>query len=129
MEIYEKYGITTYCGSASSQNMSLTYTYLKKVLNHQTPKKIFIEPNCIFRDITDKEVKTSEKFLPIVKYHSNFRSLSFEDFILKFDYTWKDPLKGYRHSLVSNKVQYLSYMNYTPEIMKINKNSLYFLKK
>lgn len=79
LQMWEDHGITSYSCGEPAERISHTYEHLKKIYRHQTPKVVFIEGNCLFRDKSNGEALESitkaklARIFPIVTYHSELQ--------------------------------------------------------
>jgi hypothetical protein len=122
--LYDEYGIAAYDFGSSSQQMNMTYLYLKEALKKQSPKLVVLEVNMLvgntlnyenesalrwgFTDmpLTIDKIKTIYEatgginadffsyIFPIFRYHSRWNELSKTD----YTYFYKDKVnytKGY----------------------------------
>ncbi len=98
MKLYEDYGFTSYDLSTPAQRLYDSYEYLLKALKKQKPSVVFIESNCFFRDFSVGSALKAKvsKYLPVITYHDRWKSLTWEDFTRKPEYTWINYNKGYR---------------------------------
>lgn len=115
MELYGKYGITSYNLAQHGQSFALTYYSLIDAIWYQHPKVVVVDVHTIYRQ--DKDFKNEyahytldnmplgvnkvraildvikpeerlEFFFPIVKYHSRWSELKESDFVKQYDY-WR----------------------------------------
>ena len=79
LQMWEDCGISSYSCGEPAERISHTFEHLKNIYRHQTPKVVFIEGNCLFRDKSNGEVLESitkaklGKIFPIVTYHSELQ--------------------------------------------------------
>ena len=100
MEIWNEYGYTSFDCSTPAQLIETSYNYIKRAIDTQHPKVIFLESNVIFRD---KKKRTQERKLDdftnryffISDYHDNWKSVLFGEEIINVN-------KGY---IYINKVK------------------------
>lgn len=114
MEIWKKYGITSYDFASPDQKIWLSYYFIKECFNYQKPKVIVLSVDEFFSEeniseqslrkaldsmryngvkreiLNDKtfNISSSEKLsyiFPILRYHSRWDKLEFDDFILEDD--------------------------------------------
>lgn len=111
MEIWHKYGITTYDCAEAGQIISDSLEYLKIAIEHTHPKVVFIEGNVLFRDPNKKPnyVKARDalkKVLPIFKIHNGWKDITFSE-----GYTNVNITKGYKYNSKTKKGKKDGYMN------------------
>lgn len=129
MEIWHNYGYTVFDCSESAQIIPDAYDYLVSAVETQKPKVIFMEANILFRDPKNKawhkkEIKKLGNFMPIFKYHNNWKKILFgksED--------WIDKDKGYKYinKIVPSKKN--DYMTPTDKEKKFPDGNIDYLDK
>lgn len=114
IELWKDYGMTTYDYSSPEQRIWLSYYLVKECLNYQTPRVIFLNVDEAFTedDATEQSIRKAldnmkykgakeqaindkifnlsnfdklSYFIPILRYHSRWDSLSGDDLILDTD--------------------------------------------
>ena len=85
MEIWDGYGYTCYDCAQPAQIMPYAYDYLKVAIDSQHPKIVFIEANILFRDpeklpLYKKVAYRIGNYIPIIKYHSNWKKYFTKEF-------------------------------------------------
>ncbi len=98
MRLYENYGFTSYDLSTPAQKLYESYDYLQQALERQKPSIVFIESNCLFRDFKIESALGAKvtKVLPVFTYHNRWKTLTWNDFVEKPEYTWINFKKGYK---------------------------------
>lgn len=130
MEMYEKYGFTSYVLATPGQPLYYTKTLLDRTLQTQKPQLVVLETNAIYRSFQPFSplAEKARKVFPIFEYHDRWKSLRVEDFSLDIHYTYNNVMKGYRFN---NNVQAVtsldSYMKETDQVQTIPKINLLFL--
>lgn len=80
-QMWEEHGITAYVWGEASQRIYETRHNLKKIFKHQSPKVVFLEPSCIFREkstadnLSQKMKSNAAALFPVFTYHSRWRLL------------------------------------------------------
>ena len=128
MEIWNKYGFTSFNCSTPAQLTKTSYEYIKVAIERQHPDVIFLEANVLFRDpakrTTDRKIKDiMSKYSLISKYHDNWKDL--------LEYGKKiNVSKGYRYINKINKVKTISnYMKDNNKVEKIPDINLEYFNK
>lgn len=100
MEMYQKYGFTSYVLATPGQPLYYTKTLLDRTLKSQTPQVIILETNAIFRDFQPFSplIEEVRKIFPVFDYHDRWKSLRIEDFSMDIHYTYNNAMKGYHYS-------------------------------
>lgn len=117
----EKYGIESYTLATQQQSVKLNYYYFQEMLKTQSPEVVVVElfmvgrvngyqSDDILHDAIDvlpmsmnkiqmiedavPEDKRMEHYFPIIKYHTRWKELTWDDF--SFDYkSWVDEERGF----------------------------------
>lgn len=97
LTIWEEYGITAYSCGTNGQILYQTEDYLRRALEHQHPKVVFLETDILFSDHSTLDVvpHRAEELFPLIRYHDRWKNLHFSDFTspIRFDAVQND--KGY----------------------------------
>lgn len=115
LEIWNKYGYTSYVCGTPRQTLPYTLSYIERAKQKQNLKAVMIETNTFYTkvDISVPLKKSIEKVLPIFKYHDRWKNLNENDFFGEINYTNLQVNKGYY---------------YSDKIKKIKKNKNYMKK-
>lgn len=133
-ELWKNYGFSSFICGTSGQTLPDTLRIAYDTLKKQKPKIVILEADNIFEP-TEFDVPIARvlyEILPIIEYHNRWKTLTFQDFFGKFDYSEKDPFKGYYYLIQSDPgdaSQYMAYSDETEIIPKINKLYVKILKK
>ena len=122
VEMYNKYGFTSFVCASASQYITLTESFVRETLEHQKPKVIFLETNAIFRKMNSTKPLESaiDAQFPVFPYHNlwkNFDPLNINE--NENDYCFRDDLKGFKYTAIVNKSDNKDYMKKTKEKQKI----------
>ena len=84
MTIWNNYGFATFDVADGALTIENAYKSLELTIEHEHPKIIFFEANVFFRDTTkrpqiDKVKKIINIYMPIVKYHNDWKNITFKD--------------------------------------------------
>lgn len=131
MEMWNQHGFTSYVCATSGQPMNLSYYYLVRAFQKQTPKVVVLETDTLFQGITmDKSLLSDASLLlPIFQYHNRWKSLKPEDITSSISHTWTDPLKGYNHSSDVDPADASGYMAPSDQVQEIESLSVAYLKR
>ena len=96
MEIWGKYGYTSYDCATPAQLIPEAYEYLNVAVESEHPKIVMMEAALLFRDPSKKAyyhkvLKKLENYVPLRKYHNNWK----KGIKTKDNDSWIDVNKGY----------------------------------
>ncbi|MBP3870494.1 MAG: hypothetical protein J6E46_05925 [Faecalicoccus sp.] len=97
LNVYEKYGITSYNCATPGQQLFYTESILEALLERQHPSVVFLEAEVFFTE--QQAADLAEEYLgrvfPLFEYHNRWKSLKLRDFTGERYYSYKDPNKGF----------------------------------
>lgn len=98
LQLWHERGIASYVCATSGQRLPYTLSLLGRALEHQRPKVVILETNCLFRAFTPTFAlnRAAADAFPVVEYHNRWKSLRPEDFTAAPRSTWTHPYKGFR---------------------------------
>lgn len=99
LDLYEKYGFTSYMCGTESQRTYIAYDLLCKFLEKQTPKYVIMEANISYYIHSDIDVVKyyAKEMVTFLNYHNRWKQLYWNDLLLgNINYTYSDPYKGFR---------------------------------
>ena len=98
--LWNQTGYTSYVCGTSGQKLSYTKTMLQRAFQRQKPKLVILETLAIYRPMTLGSLFVDEvsPYLPLLRYHDRWKSLSWRDLTGPVTYTGTDSYKGHRHS-------------------------------
>lgn len=127
LKIWNDYGFTVYDCAEPAYFMKDAYHHLKVSIESQNPKIVLMEANMLFRDVRNypwynKLERKIEKYIPIEKYHNNWKKL----FLKKIN---NNTNKGYK--FIDKVVPSTNYdhMKYSTEVREIPKLNMKYFKK
>lgn len=128
LQIWHEYGFTIYDCAEPAYFMKDAYHNLKVSIASQSPKIVLMEANMLFRDVKNypwyvKLEKKLEKFVPIEKYHNNWKK------IITNSKEGSDINKGYKYITKVVPSKNYNYMKYSDEFRKIPGDNLEYFKK
>lgn len=134
MEMWKKYGFTSYVCSSPGQSLSDSFKFVHTSTEKQKPKIIILEADNICKEVAlNVPFSNAAKYLfPILEYHNRWKNLNTNDLFLKKEYVWTDDMKGYYYSGETCTADCSNYMTYTTEkkeIPKLNKIYMKILKE
>jgi len=130
MEIYNKYGFTSFVLGSAAQQLHYTKYLLNRTLKKQNPKVVILETNAIYRKIepTGPIFRKLQNLFSIFEYHNRWKSLNFRDLNLSFSYDYNSEFKGYTYKPGIKGSKTNEYMNPTKEAKEIESlNKRYLL--
>ncbi len=125
LQMWNENGFTSYVCAYSLQRLCDTKAMLEKVCKRQTPKVVVIETNCLFRyagtfkDPDDKSINNASKVLPVLKYHSRWKSYLPEDLFGDDEVEEDAKYKGFRIRVSTIPYKDGSYVKKTDKIRHI----------
>lgn len=133
LQMWNKYGFTSYICATSAQPLYKTVEFLQRSLENQSPKMVFLETGTIFRETPILGILANlfENTFSIFRYHDRWKNLKLSDFSDQVDYTWTDDCKGFRYSRKINGTSPKDYMAYTKDeekILPVNKTQIERIK-
>lgn len=130
MELWEKYGFTSYINGTPGQKITDSYSFVWNAMETQNPKIVILEADNLFRDSTYDEAieKLINQMLPITEYHDRWKNLNSNDFFEDPNYTWTEDSKGYYYSKDSYASIYGDYMAYSSKYQNIPKCNEFLVK-
>lgn len=129
LEMYAKYGFTSYVASSPAQKTFQAYKMLETLLEKQKPKVCVLEPNLLFRDFSliSSLAPKFEKAFPIFKYHNAWKGWIDSDF--KQTGGSGGSYKGYRYTREVKPATNLNYMAKTQAKEKISSTNMTYFEK
>lgn len=130
MEIWNNYGYTSFDCAEAAQVISDTYNYLKFAIDSQHPKIIMMEASVMFRNpnkrkTTERLAHYAKQFVPITKYHDNWKKYIDKGPKRK----WINPDKGYKYITDTKPSKNKQYMKYTEGYVPIPEQNMKYVKK
>ncbi len=125
LRIWQSYGYTSYCLSASKQRLWYSLEFFNMAMRTQQPKIVVLETNSLFKAFPaeDSMMHSMDHVLPVFKFHDRWKCLKFEDIFRSPQYTHIENRKGYRlykesdpadiegYMEESENVEYISFLN------------------
>ena len=131
MQLWEKYGYTSYLCGNPGQCTPDAMKVLFDVSKNQNLKVVVLESNVIYDDVSIAIPFTRivYEILPISEFHDRWRTIGIKDIFSKIEYTSTDYLRGYypKAKLV-DPADASDYMKYTDEKEEISKRGKVYLK-
>ena len=121
LRIWELYGIPSYVVSTVDQQTFETEELLHMALQQQKPKVVILETNALYRGASRADaIKNSiSGALPLLRYHDRWKSLHWNDWFSKPNYTDADDKKGYNLKSKIEPADTWNYMEPTDEIEEL----------
>lgn len=131
MEMWKRYGITSYVCGTSGQLLVETENFMNMVLKTQKPKVIMLETNNFYRRF-GLETYVNNKvdiLFPIFRYHDRWKVLNHKEIGKEIDYTNIDHLKGYRYVTKMTSSSKSTNMKPTKKILRISDQNIRIIKR
>ena len=131
MQIWEQYGIPSYCCATTGQRLSYSEQFLYKAFQNQTPKIVILETNNIFKEIPyqDAALHTLESSFSIFTYHNRWKTMSLKDLNLNVEYTHIDDNKGYFFTTDVAAANDSGYMKESSDVEAIPSLNRYYIDR
>ncbi len=122
MEMYKRYGFTSYVCASTRQVARESYNVLTEVLEEQTPQVVVIETDHLFYDQglglgKLQEIPRLTNWLPLLKNH-----VGWKEWLPGGENRERSELKGYRCSMKTNPFRGDSTLTPTENVYKMSKN-------
>ena len=113
------------------QKMYETWELLQMAFECQSPKVVVLETNVLYRvyPSTDTIVPTLERYLPAVRYHNRWKSLTLSDFTRRPSYTAEAPDRGYHLLTAAESADVEGYMRPMEEWEPLSRQNRKYLQK
>lgn len=106
LDIYQKYGYTSFVSGAPWQTMEMINILLFKSIKNQSPKIVILETDCLYETLGHKQFKDKFLMSSAFTYHSRWKEIKFSDF---YNYPSNKKIynydKGYRYAGCVKKVK------------------------
>ena len=134
LEIWNKYGISSYVCGTPAQRLPLTWSFILQSLKTQKPKILILEADLLYRrwSLTSPFSQAVDKMLPVFEYHDRWKTLTPADFFENVDYRYIQEEKGYYYSAKvkkNKKEDYMDNVDKERNIPKSNKLGVKAIKK
>lgn len=129
MEIWEKYGFTSFDCAGSAQQMFACEELLKAILENQKPKAVIFEPNSLYRkeQSGSKFALRVNSLFPIFTYHDRWKNIDKSCFSGFFSTNNTDDFKGFAPKWNVEKGKSDEYMSESDKSKKVpDYNEKYF---
>lgn len=131
MELWEKYGFTSYVSALPGQPLYRTKDMFYQALTHQSPKIVILEANVLYRkqSLFKMIMHETANLFPILSYHNRWKSLQKQDFTQFIPaYTYSDDLKGFKLNTTIHATSNHPYMKPSQKQETIPTLSQYWVK-
>lgn len=131
LELWNQEGIPGFVCSSLDQKTYETVELLRMAFSCQSPKVVVLETNVLYRVYpgTDAIVPTLEPYLPVLRYHDRWKSLTLRDFTQRPRYTASSPDRGYHLLLEAEPAELDGYMRPMEEWEPLSKQNRKNLQK
>lgn len=112
MRAWENHGITAHICATNGQAVYKSEEFLYSVLQTQHPAVVMLEAHHLYKNFawTDLIAPTAERLLPVLRYHSRWKSLNSGDLLSPVAYTAEIYEKGYYFTAEIRPVEPGDYM-------------------
>lgn len=95
--IFTQQGIPGYCCAAPQMDMAQAREMLTLLLQYQSPRMILLEANTLYRqmDTTEPVSQALQSRVPLLRYHSNWKTLSPRQLLRPIRWSCRYPDKGF----------------------------------
>jgi len=130
LRIWEQQGITSYTCGTSDQKPYQTESYLKRFFQTQKPGIVLLETNVLYRDYstTDSIPHLFEEWLPLLRYHDRWKTLTAADLTAPVRFTHREQDKGYIYQTEIAPADDSDYMVFSEEIAPISSKNIRHLQ-
>ena len=130
MDIWKKYGFTSYDCADPAQQMFACQELLKATLENQKPKVVVFEPNSLYRKEKPRSNLTVQisSLFPVFTYHDRWKSIDKSCFSGFFCVNDTDDFKGFALKWKTEKGKSSEYMKKTAKCKKIPDYNEEYLK-
>lgn len=131
LELWHNHGIASYISATGAQRLPLTLSMLNRVLDHQRPKVVVLETNCLFRAVTPGTVarQAANDALPVLEYHNRWKTLRPDDLTAAPFSIGTADFKGYRLKTGISAADDSSYMTPTMDSESIRSLNRWYLEQ
>ncbi len=126
MHIWNEHGFTTFDCSLPAQALDNSYDYLEVAIESQHPKVVTIEADVVFRALksrakTKNEIKALKNWVPILKFHNNWKQFGSDGFI--------NIYKGYKINVKAVPVTNFKPVEVTDKYVQIREENMKIFDK
>lgn len=131
MEIWKEQGITSYVSGSSNQMLYETEQYLRSAFRNQSPKIVVLETLAVFTDYgrTDVLPEKAGEWIPILRYHDRWKTLTLQDWYAPVRYTHIRADKGYHEYRDAKAADTAGYMAPSEEVRRVPSKSREHVRK
>ena len=131
LQIWNEYGIPTYCCSTSAQKLWYSQDMLRKAFRKQSPKIVMMETNALFRkfNFDDSIMHRAETVLPVLQYHNRWKVFAQNTFDGREEVTSTNEYKGYKLSYIVKSADESKYMKPSNNVAVIPSRNKSYIKE
>ncbi len=131
LQIWNEYGIPTYCCSTSAQKLWYSEDMLRKAFVNQSPKLVMMETDALFSkfNFDDSLMHKAEGVFPVLQYHDRWKVFAENTFGERNEATSTNEYKGYKFSLVIKPSTNLTYMKQKLSVETLPSRNKSYLKE
>lgn len=94
MELWGRYGYTSYVSGEIWQNMVRAVSILKDAVKHQSPRIVMLDSDELYSNQDDLASTWLDEVFPFLQYHDRWKVLELRNMFRKPEYTTHYPFKG-----------------------------------
>lgn len=134
LRLFSEFGCTSYVCATSAQRLCDTYAILEYALEHQSPKVVVLETNCLYRNISsdsddlDSVMRFLTRRVPVFAHHSDWKTVV-GAFLPNIAYAGQESEKGFVVRNTVNPYKGGSYMLKTEEVKCLPEASVDYLEQ
>lgn len=132
MQLWENYGITSYCCGTPAQKLFYSEEFLKKAFENQSPKIVLLEANTLYRSSKKQDVVLHKlgNIFTVFIYHDRWKSMDISETMELCEKDIRN--KGYRYDttvIPTSSEGYMADSTETGKIINTNKKYVKGMKK
>lgn len=131
LELWKETGNTSFVCSSLDQKMYETWELAQMAFAYQSPKVVVLETNVLYRvyPSTDALIPSVEPYIPALRYHDRWKSLTLADFTQHPHYTAQSPDRGYHLLTGAQSADIEGYMRPMEEWEPLSRQNREYLQK
>ena len=131
MALWKDTGIASFVCASVDQKPYETEDFLREALKNQSPKVVVLETNVLYRvyPSTDALIPSVEPYIPALRYHDRWKSLTLADFTQRPHYTAQSPDRGYHLLTGAQSADIEGYMRPMEEWEPLSRQNREYLQK
>lgn len=101
MQWYTENGVTGYTYASGWMSVYNVYYRLRSIYEEQSPRVVVLCTDVVYsKKGTETHLQAAigditDELIPLVRFHDNWKDLTFDNLLAEHDYTWRDANKGF----------------------------------